>query len=666
LAEYTPRILAGRYEVGDLIGRGGMAEVHVGKDTRLGRTVAIKLLRSDLSKDPAFQTRFRREAQAAASLNHPAIVSVYDTGEHVTTDPSGNSHHWPFIIMEYVEGHTLRELMRDGAALPIDEATDITMGVLSALQYAHHAGIVHRDIKPANIMLTVTGQVKVMDFGIARALTETAETITQNQAVIGTAQYLSPEQARGETVDARSDLYSTGCVLYELLTGAPPFVGDSAVAVAYQHVRENPVTPSIKAPDVPPIYDRIVMKALAKDRNQRYSTASEFLADLEAAKQGRTVSAPPVTPAAAATQVLAPAAFEAAVPVAAQTPAAGFTGILPDQEQLDDEEAARKKKKIIIFSVVGGVLVVVLALLAFFLLRSPSEPDEPDIVMVTVPAVPASGTEEDARQALIDVDLVPVRDEEGSETVELGKVTRYDPETGEEVEKGSEVKYFVSLGTASVKVPDVAGMSQADARAALEKESLGISSVETVDDPDVEKDMVVGTDPESGQAVPRNSQVRLIISSGNVTVPDCREMTDNDCSTMIQGAGLLVGERSSQETTDFGDGQVISTNPPADTKVARGSRVDMVVARSPERATVPAGLEGLTLSQARNILTSQRFEVLVSNASGWQDDWTVVGVEPASGTQGFVGDTVILTLQAPPPPPPTTPPPAGPTASPTP
>lgn len=232
----TPRVLAGRYEVGELVGRGGMAEVHVGHDTRLGRTVAIKVLRSDLADDPSFLARFRREAQSAAALNHPAIVAVYDTGEDRTKDGNGKEITVPFIVMEFVEGHTVRDILTDGSAVPIEEAVEITTGVLSALEYSHRAGIVHRDIKPANVMITPTGAVKVMDFGIARAMADSAATMTQTNAVIGTAQYLSPEQARGETVDSRSDLYSTGCLLFELLTGRPPFQGDSPVAVAYQHV----------------------------------------------------------------------------------------------------------------------------------------------------------------------------------------------------------------------------------------------------------------------------------------------------------------------------------------------------------------------------------------------------------------------------------------------
>jgi serine/threonine-protein kinase len=280
-------MLANRYQVGELIGRGGMAEVHIGYDTRLGRTVAIKVLRPDLARDPSFQTRFRREAQAAAGLNHPAIVAVYDTGEEAIISASGERQILPFIVMEYVEGHTVRDILKEGAAAPIDEAIEIVAGVLTGLEYAHAAGLVHRDIKPANIMLTPTGAVKVMDFGIARVLADVGQTMTQTQAVIGTAQYLSPEQARGENVDARSDLYSTGCVLFELLCGRPPFLGDSPVSVAYQHVREPAPKPSSFAPDVPPALDLVVMRALAKDREARYPSAQEFLADLSAVAQGR-------------------------------------------------------------------------------------------------------------------------------------------------------------------------------------------------------------------------------------------------------------------------------------------------------------------------------------------------------------------------------------------
>ena len=229
-------MVGGRYELGELLGRGGMAEVRKGTDRRLGRIVAVKRLRTDLASDATFQARFRREAQSSASLNHPSIVAVYDTGEEPATDGSGVAQ--PYIVMEYVAGRTLRDILREGRKILPERALEITSGVLSALDYSHRAGIIHRDIKPGNVMLTPSGDVKVMDFGIARAISDAANSMTQTAAVVGTAQYLSPEQARGETVDSRSDVYSAGCLLYELLTGRPPFVGDSPVAVAYQHVRE--------------------------------------------------------------------------------------------------------------------------------------------------------------------------------------------------------------------------------------------------------------------------------------------------------------------------------------------------------------------------------------------------------------------------------------------
>ena len=284
----VPEQLGDRYRLGELLGRGGMAEVHIGQDVRLGRDVAVKMLRPDMARDPTFQARFRREAQSAASLNHPSIVAVYDTGED---DFAGNPV--PYIVMEYVEGSTLRELLASGSRLVPERALEIVDGILAALAYSHQRGIVHRDIKPANVMLNRNGEVKVMDFGIARAMADGASTMTQTSAVIGTAQYLSPEQARGEQVDARSDIYSAGCLLYELLAGRPPFVGDSPVSVAYQHVREEPIPPSHIDPDVPAAADAIVLRALTKDREERYQTADEMRADIRSALAGRPVAPPP-------------------------------------------------------------------------------------------------------------------------------------------------------------------------------------------------------------------------------------------------------------------------------------------------------------------------------------------------------------------------------------
>ena len=312
-------LIGGRYELGELLGRGGMAEVRKGTDTRLGRVVAIKRLRTDLASDATFQARFRREAQSSASLNHPAIVAVYDTGEERSTDGSDVAQ--PYIVMEYVAGRTLREILREGRKILPERALEITSGVLSALDYSHRAGIIHRDIKPGNVMLTPSGDVKVMDFGIARAISDASSTMTQTAAVVGTAQYLSPEQARGETVDSRSDVYSAGCLLYELLTGRPPFVGDSPVAVAYQHVREPALPPSDHDTDLPPEVDAIVMKSLAKRVEDRYQSAAAMRSDIERYLAGRPVHAvvPPPPPAAG--------------PDAADPTATATAPVVPEEEQ---------------------------------------------------------------------------------------------------------------------------------------------------------------------------------------------------------------------------------------------------------------------------------------------------------------------------------------------
>src|SRR6201985_1998640 len=281
-----PRLLGDRYELEGVVGRGGMAEVYRARDLRLDRVVAIKTLRADLARDQTFQARFRREAQSAASLNNPSIVAVYDTGEDMSTGTS-----IPFIVMEFVDGRTVRDLLIEGHRLLPERTLEIVSGVLRALEYSHQAGIVHRDIKPGNVMVTRNGDIKVMDFGIARAMSDSQATMTQTAQVIGTAQYLSPEQARGERVDSRSDLYSTGCLLYELLTGRPPFTGDSPVAIAYQHVRGTQAPPPGVDPACPPWADSIVLKAMAKSPNDRYQSAAEMQADIQRAASGMAVAA---------------------------------------------------------------------------------------------------------------------------------------------------------------------------------------------------------------------------------------------------------------------------------------------------------------------------------------------------------------------------------------
>ncbi|MDR1442406.1 MAG: Stk1 family PASTA domain-containing Ser/Thr kinase [Bifidobacteriaceae bacterium] len=664
MADFTPRILAGRYEVGELIGRGGMAEVHVGRDARLGRTVAIKLLRSDLARDPSFQTRFRREAQAAASLNHPAVVSVYDTGEDVVTDANGGTHHFPFIIMEYVEGHTLRELMHDGAALPIDEATDITIGVLSALQYAHHAGIVHRDIKPGNIMLTVSGQVKVMDFGIARALAETSEAVTQTQAVIGTAQYLSPEQARGETVDARSDLYSTGCVLFELLTGRPPFQGDSAVSVAYQHVREHAVPPSTYAPDVPQVLDQIVLKALTKDRDHRYSTASEFLADLQSSKRGGRVSAPPVgIPVGDATQVLGgtsattmaavpPAMFPPSLPTS-NTQAFGNAGILPESGDVAADEAAAKRKRTVLISVIAGVVALVLIIVVIFALRPKSEagPDpspSPTAEQVPVPSLdPDKRTVPDAEALLRKHDFEPEQGTpENHDTVPKGMVIRFDPESGQLAPKGSTVQYIVSLGKAETTVPEVAGKTPKEAGELLEEVGLVVNmNQESVNHPKVPKGRVVETDPPANTPVSKGDEVTLKVSNGMTVVPSCVGKTQDVCSNEISDAGLKLGSIIEDTNSDQPKGVVTRLDPGEKQTVKQKDPVNVYISTGSSDQTVKIipNVQGKQPAAARADLEAMGFSV--TETQGYSPEipaGQVIGTNPAAGGRAAVGSNISL------------------------
>ncbi|MBD7918716.1 Stk1 family PASTA domain-containing Ser/Thr kinase [Cellulomonas sp. Sa3CUA2] len=625
------RILAGRYQVGELIGRGGMAEVHIGHDTRLGRTVAIKILRSDLARDPSFQARFRREAQSAAALNHPAIVAVYDTGEDVFTEPSGNVAHVPFIVMEYVEGHTVRDILRDGHAVPIDEGIEITAGVLSALEYSHHAGIVHRDIKPANVMITPTGAVKVMDFGIARAVADSAATMTQTQAVIGTAQYLSPEQARGEQVDTRSDLYSTGCLLFELLTGRPPFVGDSPVAVAYQHVREIPPVPSSIASDLPETLDRITLKALAKDRDARYSTAAEFRADLEAVLRGGQVSAPTVGAAMAAvpsgdtTQVMAPpVATTQAMPPA--TAPWGATGLATtDPQQPEDEE---EKKRPWLIWVLAAIAVLAVGGIVFALMQGNDAEVE---TTVDVPAV--TGLPQDEAFDLIrGADLLPTPAQEASD-LDAGLVTRTDPPEGTTVDQETEVTVYISTGPGEVKVPNVTDKTEAEAVQILEDAGLAVSPTRQYEDhPTIAKGRVTKTEPAADAAVKAGSTVTLFVASGNVVVPNVTGKNIEVATEELAAVGLRVNSTGVESTEP--EGNVVSQNRAEGDIVPQGTTINLGVAEPPSTATVPTNLRGMSYEQAVAALAAVGLtNVVREDVQSDDPPGTVVSSDPSGGTQ---------------------------------
>ncbi|MBM7832427.1 serine/threonine-protein kinase [Agromyces cerinus] len=518
------RVLAGRYRVGALIGRGGMSDVHVGTDTRLGRQVAIKLLKPQLATDPAFRMRFRQEAQSAARMAHPTIVRVFDAGEETVIDSAGQEVQLPFIIMEFVEGRLLKDIIHDGP-LEASAAVRVIDGVLTALEYSHRAGVVHRDIKPGNIMITTAGQVKVMDFGIARAVSDSSTTVAQTTAILGTASYFSPEQAKGETVDARTDLYSTGVVLFEMLTGRPPFRGDTPVAVAYQHVSERPVKPSVVNPKVSPALDSVVLHALAKNRDQRYQTAAEFRADVDTAAAGQV----PVhrEPDQAAMLFGAP------------------TGSLSSSElalrQLAEDETMtrtqRRPPAIWIWSGIIGVIVIVIAVMywAFNLQPTAELPSN----VKEIPVLTGS-TYEEAVDVLQELGLPATSVEKTDDTVPAGQVINTDPPAGEIVDNGTAVTVFVSTGKQAVAVPDLRNKTLEQAKADLKALNL-VAGVETRESsPTVPADTVLGTSPEAGAAVEVGSTVDFRISSGTVTLTDVTGQTLEAATSYLAAENLQL------------------------------------------------------------------------------------------------------------------------------
>lgn len=576
MAESPYRIGGGRYEIRSLIGRGGMAEVHQAYDTLLSRVVAIKMLRIDLAKDTVFLTRFRREALASASLNHENIVQVYDTGEQVVTAPDGAEVHVPYIVMELVEGHTVHQLLTDGQPVPINEAVEIMSGVLNALEYSHKRGLVHRDIKPGNVMLTNSGKIKVMDFGIARALEDSGQTMTSTDAVVGTAQYLSPEQARGETVDTRSDLYSCGCMLFELLTGRAPFKGDSAVSVAYQHVAEMPPLPSTIAADISPELDRMVMKSLAKRPEERYQDAAAMRSDMVRAAAGAAISAPMLPPLPVTTPTEGIAA-----PHTSYAPAQ-WSQILeedPDNEDEEKEIARKKKKRKTIWAVVIGILAAIALIAVVWWLIASNKNQEPEQVAIPENIIGMSAIE--AQRSLEGLGLVMEQGQAiASDTVDKGKVAATDPKPGSLVDIGSTVTIQLSSGAAEITVPDVSGQTQEAARKTLEDAGLQVGSVKYEDDSKVAADRVIRTTPEAGSSATKDEEIILVLSSGYVSIDSGQVVGKNQEEGLKYLADLgLQTNTISEETTEAPNGQIIAVDPSGRVKV--GSSVTVKVAKTP-------------------------------------------------------------------------------------
>ncbi|GIF70425.1 serine/threonine protein kinase [Asanoa ishikariensis] len=565
------RLLGGRYQVGELLGYGGMAEVHRGRDLRLGRDVAIKMLRTDLARDATFQMRFRREAQNAASLNHPAIVAVYDTGEEIA--PTGET--LPFIVMEFVNGRTLKEVLAAEGRLQPRRALEITADICAALEFSHRHGIIHRDIKPGNVMLTQNGQVKVMDFGIARALASGATTMTQTSAVIGTAQYLSPEQARGEPVDARSDVYAGGCVLFELLCGHPPFVGDSPVSVAYQHVREDPRAPSEINRDVTPPIDAIVLKALSKNPLNRYQSAGEMRADVLRAATGRPVMA---TPVMRDQETMAMGGANAATAVV-RGPQGAATRTIPAAAVGDAHRRKRSNWVLAVLSVLG--VLAVIALVAGLLVQNARGEK---IEVVSVLGQPVATAQQTLTTAGFDVQTTPREDPECRENT----VIEQNPAAGAKAAKDSRVTLTVCAGPGTVEVPNLKGQTKADVEREFESRKL-VADFDEVNSSQPEN-TVLRVD-KAGTSVKPGTKIKVEISNGQLKkVPNVVGKSREVAEALLGQAGFKVDVEEGQQVQNenLAD-KVIDQDPNADQEAKLNDTVTITVTVFEEPDNEPSG-----------------------------------------------------------------------------
>lgn len=629
------RLIAERYELGSLIGRGGMAEVYSGTDTRLGRTVAIKLLKADLAADPNFESRFRQEAQAAARMAHPTIVRVYDAGEEITVDNFGVERRMPFIVMELVRGRVLRDLLHE-RRLSMQEALDYTDGVLTALEFSHRAGVIHRDIKSANVMITESGSVKVMDFGIARALGEGSMTQSHTNGILGTAQYFSPEQARGETVDARTDLYSTGVLLYEMLAGRPPFTGESAVSVAYQHVSEPVPAPSQFNRQVSPMLDQVVLTALAKDRSDRFQSAEQFRDALHAAisDQSDGIVLPPTAPIHTITdvqaaevsaplsdaanladtkvldpfdQLMAEAAKEATTAINTAHSDFEYDTEAPqskpvestDTEMLEEGDnpfaelgvkltkasgdaggtiVADKDVKNaagLLWGIGTGAGVLFLGLIVWLAIAGASlfSPGGTDSGIKIANVV--GMTYDNAFTTLTAQGLLVDKQFAVSDTVLDGNVISTDPTAGTSVGNKTTITVYVSTGKKLVLMPDLTGMTEKDATAALTAAGLTLGTITQQNSADIAANLVISADQLPNSQIPAGTIVNVVTSNGLVLVPDVRNLDINAATSALTAAdvGLKVQTEMSQGCTGTLGTTVVNQSIDPNTTTAQGSTV---------------------------------------------------------------------------------------------
>ncbi len=622
IAEGT--VIDGRYRVVRKIGAGGMADVYCAEDTHLGRNVALKMLHGRFAQDREFVERFRREASSAAGLQHPNVVGVYDRGEFDGTY---------YIAMEYCEGQSLKEIVNRMAPLPPERAIAITKQMLVAARFAHRRNVIHRDLKPHNVILDDEDNVKVTDFGIARA---GASDITEVGAIMGTAQYLSPEQAQGRPVTEASDLYSIGVVLFEMLTGRAPFDGDSAVAVALKHVNQPAPSPREFVPSLPPELEAVVLKALAKDPAQRYGEADSFIKDLDVVEarlregpvdvESTAVFAPlAVSTAPTALAPASPVATESPPPTAAAEPPPPTLTTEPAGEQPD------RRRRWLPYALVAGL--VALALIAFLLLGSKDQ--------VTVPPVVGQTLEQASQR--VDRAGLDVEVKRRTDQAPRDFVFEQSPNPGQQVDEGSVVTLFVSNGPSTVRVPDVVGQPEADARRRLRRADLR-PDVERESSTKVAEGIVLRTDPGPGRAAERDSAVTLVVSSGpdQVTVPNVVGETQEEAFARLREEGLspAARERPSSEPVDT----VIEQTPAAGQEVEEGTTVTIFVSNGKVRE-VP-DVTGLPQSEAEAELEDAGFGVSVRTRETDQpdEDGTVLSQSPRGGVERREGATVTITV----------------------